>query len=60
MECLINIKMDNAAFDGQPLEELERILRTTADRLPLAGIDRPLILRDINGSTVGYLTIIGG
>ena len=57
--CLISMGVDNAAFDGDPIPEVARILRKLADDLE-AGVDQSdcpgeifIRLRDINGNTVG-------
>ena len=47
----LDIKMNNAAFDEDPLEEIARILNTTADKIrhgSSAGTTR-----DMNGNMVG-------
>ncbi len=63
MKVTIEIECDNAAFDPDPAQELGRILRDTGallqdqgvDGMPRPGDSRPI--RDINGNTVGSLTV---
>jgi hypothetical protein len=59
MKAVIVINMENAAFDDAPASELARILRDTAKRIQENG-DGEITLRDINGNTVGYFTIVRG
>jgi len=59
MKAVIKINMDNAAFDPEPSIELGRILREVADEVdpwPIKPGSR-MILRDINGNTVGELKV---
>jgi hypothetical protein len=57
MRFVINVRVDNAAFEGDEREhELARILSELAERLskmPLT-VDMPIRLSDINGNRVGY------
>ena len=52
----IEIETGNAAFDDSPTTEIARILRDLAKRFERDGIP-PERLRDINGNTVGTVTI---
>lgn len=59
----LNLKLDNAAFEGEALgPELARVLRDLADRVCarpreyLNGIDG-IRARDINGNSVGFLNL---
>ena len=55
MKFFVQFSMDNAAFDGQPSEEVARILRQIAQRIEDEG-DVPEFFtncRDSNGNTVG-------
>jgi hypothetical protein len=51
----ITIKMDNAAFDETPGDEVARILREAADAVQGLGdfLWFGMNLRDLNGNTVG-------
>jgi hypothetical protein len=56
MTITLTIETDNAAFARAPFREARRIIREAADRLTReAGDGFPL--RDVNGNTVGRLTI---
>jgi len=59
MKAQINIKMENAAFEPSPCEELARILHELAASLldHPRPIKREHTLRDFNGNTVGGLSI---
>ena len=50
----IEIRTENAAFDGQPELEIARILRLLADKIESTGLE-DYSLRDINGNTVGSM-----
>ena len=52
----IRIETSNAAFEEKPLYEVARILRRLADDLTTHGWE-PGNLRDLNGNTVGYISI---
>lgn len=58
MKAELTINMDNAAFENP--SELARILRELADKIEsnegVSSGDK-LVARDINGNTVGTLTI---
>ncbi|KKM83061.1 hypothetical protein LCGC14_1313140 [marine sediment metagenome] len=59
----IELELDNAAFEPEPGPEVARILAYLADtfRGTLVIAPRgpePMALRDINGNTVGQVTII--
>ena len=61
MQAILKIQMDNAAFE-MPGAELARILRDLAKRIEYADsfeneYDSTLIVRDINGNTVGALKV---
>ena len=52
MQLKINLCLDSAAFDAEPMTEVARILREYANHLEDQGAPvKPL--RDINGNTVG-------
>lgn len=61
MNCKIEIRMDNAAFDGEDCgRELARILRAAAEKVDFAAAhDFPdsLALHDYNGNRVGRLEV---
>ena len=55
-ELTIKIKLDNAAFEPTPHEEIARILRVIADRLTMFVPDldaMEIVVMDINGNRVG-------
>lgn len=52
MRFLLEVKMDNAAFDEEPQWELARILRGVADDVTDRG-RFDMALYDINGNAVG-------
>lgn len=58
MKLVIEINMDNAAFERHPASEVIRILGYAVGRLAF-GADAPddVKLRDINGNTVGFAHI---
>ncbi len=64
MKLKLEIVADNAAFEEALGFELARILREAANRLELAVWDVPgpigMVLRDVNGNTVGQLTVTKG
>lgn len=49
---IINIEMDNAAFDECESAEISRILHELADRME-CGISPVTIIRDHNGNRIG-------
>lgn len=61
MTAKIEIRMDNAAFDGNATQELARILREEANRVErkhhsdLTSTSYPI--RDINGNRVGFSSV---
>ena len=57
MNIKITINTDNAAFKDNPTGEVCRILRDLADRADDYGIENTERLRDINGNTVGKVTV---
>lgn len=58
MEATLTIRMDNAAFDDD-LGELARILHELADKVEGGvHVGDSFKARDLNGNTVGELTII--
>lgn len=60
MKLAINIDLDNDAFQPEAGEEVARILRDAADRCERLGNlfdDLRANLRDVNGNTVGALTV---
>jgi hypothetical protein len=62
MKAIIEIKMDNAAFEAAPKVELHRILRQLSGNvLNEGGVHRvgdSIAAIDINGNTVGKLEIV--
>lgn len=58
MDCMITVRMDNAAFADNPGGELVRILRKLAGKLEDKGEvhEEGWSLRDINGNAVGEIT----
>lgn len=57
MQALININLDNEAFQDNEAQELARVLRFLADDIVkgVAGDYKPL--RDLNGNRVGKFVI---
>jgi len=53
----ITINTDSSAFDGQPELEIERILKDIAQGIGSGRIDEAQPIRDINGNTIGQLTL---
>lgn len=50
----LEVRMSNAAFGGEPITELARILRTLAARLESGNADYDCApLYDVNGNKVG-------
>lgn len=58
-QITITLNTGNAAFTEGPATEVARILRDLAGRIERDG-DFPARLRDINGNTVGHLTVKRG
>ena len=58
MKAVIEIEMDNAAFEDSPASELARILRAIAAKV--ANGETEIVARDINGNSVGSLEITMG
>lgn len=67
MRLVISIDMDNSAFDPKPhtvsvrgMVEVARILRVIPQKLRNYGwtINEPNGIRDANGTTVGYWTVV--
>lgn len=64
MKLTIEIAMDNAAFEDQPLHEVDRILASVYAKLS-ASLERVKCgsdsdeekLLDINGNTVGFMKL---
>jgi len=60
MQFQLTINCDNAAFDGDRVIELQRILQTVIENLEYgAYVDYCYTLRDINGNEVGEAVITG-
>lgn len=57
MNITITIDTDNAAFEGAEVEEVARILSELAWEIEDNAHIDDCSLRDINGNTVGHLTI---
>lgn len=59
MKATFTINMDNAAFDGNPILELRRILMEfCATRLHDHQDATAIAIRDLNGNTVGMLELV--
>lgn len=56
MELTLKIKMDNAAFDNEPLMEAARIIRHAGTHLQCGAI-LPFNLYDYNGNIVGNIEV---
>jgi len=52
----ITIKMDNAAFEGEPITEAARILRTLAQDMEKFGLSDKALF-DYNGNNVGAVKV---
>lgn len=59
MKLLIEINLDNAAFDDDPGRELDNILMYLPDNLETikAIVEQTFILKDSNGNTVGTVEV---
>jgi len=60
MKTIIEIKMDNAAFEDNHSGETARILRELAQRIdghPHFSPGHDQALRDVNGNEVGFCTV---
>ncbi|MCK5610709.1 hypothetical protein KAR91_53040 [Candidatus Pacearchaeota archaeon] len=57
MDITITINTDNAAFEGAEVEEVSRILSEIAWKIEDDASIDDMSIRDINGNTVGHLTI---
>ena len=60
----ITLELDGAAFDLEPGTEVARILRYLADTFHNTLVlsprgPEPMAVRDINGNTIGQVTITG-
>jgi hypothetical protein len=58
MKIIIEINMDNAAFEENPEVELARILAHMSERYKENNVYAFSRIRDINGNTVGSATVI--
>lgn len=56
MKLMIEIRMENAAFENDPSGEVSRILRTVVQRVDFRG-DNEAKLRDSNGNTCGWARV---
>lgn len=56
MRLIIEIEMDNAAFEDDPREEVEAVLLRCLRKISLAKADS-VKLRDSNGNTVGFAKV---
>ena len=57
---VLELKMDNAAFEDDPTQEAARILRALAERIdghPHFSPGHDQALHDRNGNEVGYATV---
>jgi hypothetical protein len=66
MKAIMEINLDNSAFDDSVCSELARILRATADKVVMVDMngdisdyDRLMLCHDENGNLVGSLHIVG-
>lgn len=57
MRVTIKIDCNNAAFDGQPHEELHRILTNLANRILHTGEVDDAAVMDINGNDCGSVRV---
>ena len=57
MEAIIKVNMDNAAFESNPAAELSRILEALAKDICVVHGGMKDGIRDINGNTIGSITI---
>ena len=57
MDITITINTDNAAFEGAEVEEVSRILSELAWKIEDNAYIDDCSLKDVNGNTVGHLTI---
>jgi hypothetical protein len=57
MKLIIEINLDNAAFNPDPQDEVQRILKQYLSRIEM-GIPSNMNLRDINGNTVGFAIVV--
>lgn len=59
MKFELHIECDNAAFEGDPLTEIARILRTEAEKMARFGGEEiwDNTLFDLNGNRVGRATL---
>ena len=60
MKTIIEIRMENAAFEDAPDQEVARILRDLAQRIdghPHFSPGHDQALRDANGNEVGFCTV---
>ena len=55
MDITITINCDNAAFEGDPVPEITRILHELIDDLDFS--EGKQKLRDVNGNVVGFYEI---
>ena len=56
MRLIIEIEMENAAFEYDPGAEVVRILRTVPQKVDWRG-ENSTKLRDINGNHVGFAKV---
>lgn len=59
MRLIIEIEMENAAFEYEPATEAARILRRLAERMVSEGIGAFSLvkLRDVDGNHVGFAKV---
>lgn len=57
MKLMIEIEMENAAFDEDPREELAAVLKRMLNSLRLYDGYEEVILRGTNGNTVGQAVL---
>lgn len=53
MTIYIDINLENAAFDDNPVEEIVNILRQTINKVRKLGVDQTFWLCDSNGNKIG-------
>lgn len=57
MRLIVEIEMDNAAFEDDPREEVEAVLLRMLRKIDLIEADS-VKLRDSNGNTVGTAEVV--
>ena len=55
---ILEIEMENAAFDPYPSTEIKRILVDLTCTFNPTKLKDGVLLRDVNGNTVGYAQVV--